>query len=159
MSAARTIVFAGDSITDCGRLADPEWLGTGYVRTLAASDALASWRVLNRGISGNRTRDLQERWNSDVLSEAPDAVSAEPFLIPATPEQARWAEDLDPKREAIRLVAAEFSAVFVPLHEPLNDLARRTGAPMIAPDGVHPSMTGHHAIAGLWEQAVSGATQ
>ena len=82
----RTVVlFQGDSITDCGRerdnqnLADPGTLGTGYP-LLVAARMLAErpergYVFLNRGISGNRVPDLQERWQRDALDLAPDLVS------------------------------------------------------------------------------------
>lgn len=78
MSAADprpVIVFAGDSVTDCGRRDDPEGLGDGYVRRLAESDALAGTIVLNRGISGDRSRDLLARWETDVLIAEPSLIS------------------------------------------------------------------------------------
>lgn len=69
------IVFTGDSITDCDRRSDPEGLGDGYVRLLAGSPELAGFDVRNRGISGNRVLDLQERWESDVVAEQPAILS------------------------------------------------------------------------------------
>jgi lysophospholipase L1-like esterase len=69
-----TIVFAGDSITDCERRDDPTGLGDGYVRRIAATLGDAA-RVVNRGISGNSSRDLRERWETDVLAERPWLVS------------------------------------------------------------------------------------
>jgi lysophospholipase L1-like esterase len=69
-----TIVFAGDSITDCERREDPAGLGDGYVRLVA--DALGgAARVVNRGISGNSSRDLRDRWEADVLAAQPNLVS------------------------------------------------------------------------------------
>lgn len=78
MSAASgrpVVVFAGDSVTDCGRRTDPDGLGDGYVRRLAASETLAGTTVLNRGVSGDRSRDLLARWNTDVLAAEPALVS------------------------------------------------------------------------------------
>src|ERR1700754_764879 len=69
------IVFTGDSITDCDRRTDPEGLGDGYVRLLAGSPELAGFDVRNRGISGNRVLDLQERWENDVVAEQPAILS------------------------------------------------------------------------------------
>jgi lysophospholipase L1-like esterase len=69
------IVFTGDSITDCDRLTDPEGLGNGYVRVLAGAPELAGFDVRNRGISGNRVLDLQERWERDVVAEKPAILS------------------------------------------------------------------------------------
>ncbi|MGW5190817.1 SGNH/GDSL hydrolase family protein [Kribbella sp. NPDC004138] len=71
----RTVVFAGDSVTDCGRRTDPSGLGDGYVREL--SDELGERRpaIVNAGISGNRAADLAARWTADVLAHDPSLVS------------------------------------------------------------------------------------
>ena len=72
-------LFIGDSITDCGRLDDPEGLGRGYVRYIRDYVALrhpslnVEW--INRGVSGNRVVDLYERWETDVIRQQPDWVS------------------------------------------------------------------------------------
>jgi acyl-CoA thioesterase I len=73
------LLFIGDSITDCGRKQDEEKLGQGYVRNihdyLAATDPAKCPIVINRGISGNKIPDLQNRWQRDVLDLAPDILS------------------------------------------------------------------------------------
>ena len=74
------IVFQGDSVTDAGRdRSDPASLGSGYP-ALLASHLLASSpefgrKLFNRGISGNRTRDLVARWSEDCLDLRPTIVS------------------------------------------------------------------------------------
>jgi len=77
-----TLLFTGDSITDCGRawpVGERAGLGDGYV---AFVDSLLSVyrpdiriRVLNTGISGNRVIDLAARWQRDVLALEPDWLS------------------------------------------------------------------------------------
>ncbi|WP_329042563.1 SGNH/GDSL hydrolase family protein [Streptomyces sp. NBC_00178] len=74
------VLFQGDSITDVGRLMDPdEPLGRGYVRTVA--DRVRSARpddgitFLNRGVSGDRVSDLRARWREDATDLEPDVVS------------------------------------------------------------------------------------
>ncbi|HEY6737422.1 MAG TPA: SGNH/GDSL hydrolase family protein [Actinopolymorphaceae bacterium] len=70
----RSILFIGDSVTDCGRdRTDPHSLGDGYVARIAA--AQPTWTLHNRGISGNRVRDLRARWGTDCLDLAPSLVS------------------------------------------------------------------------------------
>ena len=74
------ILFQGDSVTDCGRdRDDPTALGYGYVMlTAAALQARApelDLTILNRGIGGNRSRDLVARWSEDCVDLAPDWVS------------------------------------------------------------------------------------
>ena len=74
----------GDSITDCER-ARPvgeglfDASGKGYVSfvdgLLQARYTDHGIRVVNMGLSGNTVRDLQGRWQSDVLDLQPDWVS------------------------------------------------------------------------------------
>ncbi|MCU1578106.1 MAG: hydrolase family protein [Rhodoglobus sp.] len=92
---ARTILFTGDSVTDCGRRDDPAGLGDGYVRTIAAS--LPDDTVINTGISGNRVRDLKARWQEDVLDHKPDVVSV---LIGVNDTWRRYDEDDPTSAEA-----------------------------------------------------------
>lgn len=69
------VVFAGDSVTDCGRREDADGLGHGYVRELAGDTRLADCRVVNVGVGGDRLADLEQRWQQDVVAEQPDIVS------------------------------------------------------------------------------------
>ncbi|HZX02078.1 SGNH/GDSL hydrolase family protein [Kribbella sp.] len=71
----RTVVFAGDSVTDCGRRTDPSGLGDGYVRNLYDDFGDNRPTVVNAGISGNRAVDLAARWADDVLAHDPALVS------------------------------------------------------------------------------------
>jgi len=79
------VLFQGDSITDAGRdrsVADPNSagaLGSGYPLLVAAA-ALAAHpdrglRFYNRGISGNKVPDLQQRWTADTIDLHPDVLS------------------------------------------------------------------------------------
>lgn len=74
------ILFQGDSITDCGRnYSDPSSLGVGYALMTGASLGLKypekNLTFINRGISGNRAVDLQNRWDKDCLALKPTWVS------------------------------------------------------------------------------------
>ena len=78
------IVFAGDSVTDMGS-AQPvgeglfDNVGQSYVRII--ENMLSTWypevylRVTNSGVSGNTSRDLLQRFDSDVVALNPDWVS------------------------------------------------------------------------------------
>ena len=72
-------LFQGDSITDCGRRGAAAPLGQGYpglfveLATAAYPDRAVSY--LNKGISGDTTRGLKERWDDDVIRHQPDWVS------------------------------------------------------------------------------------
>lgn len=78
-----TILFQGDSITDCGRdrnNVNPNGgLGSGYVLFLAGNLLTRmpdlNLKIYNRGISGNRIVDLYARWKIDALNLKPDLIS------------------------------------------------------------------------------------
>ncbi|NOU97176.1 GDSL family lipase [Paenibacillus sp. LMG 31456] len=74
------VLFQGDSITDAGRIRDKgDDLGKGYALMAAAQfsalypEKQASF--INRGISGNRVKDLQKRWQDDCLDLKPNVIS------------------------------------------------------------------------------------
>ena len=74
----QTVVFIGDSITDCGRRGDRAPLGDGYVKL--ANDLItarypAHRLNINTGIGGNTVRDLAGRWHDDVVRHKPDVLS------------------------------------------------------------------------------------
>ena len=73
------IVFFGDSITDGNRdYSDSRSLGDGYVfilhEKLKNLYEDISFEFLNRGVTGNRVADLEERVVRDVADESPDVV-------------------------------------------------------------------------------------
>lgn len=194
----RTVVFAGDSVTDCGRRTDPAGLGDGYVRILHDQLGARRPRIVNAGIDGHRAADLVARWETDVLAHEPDVVSVligindtwrrydegdptsaeafeasyrklldplravrlvlvEPFLVPVDDEQPAWREDLDPKLEVVRRLAAEYGALLVPADTEFTAHAGRRGAAALASDGVHPTRDGHLLLADLWRRTVLGS--
>ncbi|NIK56073.1 SGNH/GDSL hydrolase family protein [Kribbella shirazensis] len=113
----RTVVFAGDSVTDCGRRTDPDGLGDGYVRTLYddLSGRLGDRRptIVNAGISGNRAVDLAGRWATDVLAHDPSLVS---ILIGINDTWRRYDEDDPTTPEAFE---ASYRALLDPLSCPV----------------------------------------
>ena len=188
-----TILLTGDSITDCGRDRDDlTSLGAGYAALVAAG--LPEEQVINTGIGGNRVKDLQARWDADVLAHSPAVLSimigindtwrrydsddptsseayehgyrdiltrsreagiekivlVEPFLLPVNDGQWGWREDLDPKIQVVRRLAAEFSTDYLATDGPLAEVAARTGAAALAHDGVHLTEAGHRFLADRW---------
>ena len=75
-----TILFIGDSITDCGRRDEQHRpLGAGYVSFvrdfLVVREPEKEINVLNTGIGGNTIEDLRNRWVDDMLSYKPNWLS------------------------------------------------------------------------------------
>lgn len=79
LAAGATILFQGDSITDCGRRDAADGLGGGYVAMvralLSAKGETAKFKIVNRGIGGDRTAELLVRWKADCLDLKPDLLS------------------------------------------------------------------------------------
>ena len=72
------VLFQGDSVTDCGRLSAPAGLGHGYPRNVAdhfRREGRADIAVLNRGVSGDRVRNLKARWSTDCTALSPDVLT------------------------------------------------------------------------------------
>jgi lysophospholipase L1-like esterase len=75
-----SILFQGDSVTDCHRAReDGNDLGEGYPAKIAGLwETLfpgSGVRFINRGISGNRTGDLLNRYQNDFAALKPGIVS------------------------------------------------------------------------------------
>lgn len=84
-SPGTTVLFQGDSITDCFRdrkvpdANSSAALGNGYPLLIAAqllaTRAESGYRFFNRGVSGNTVPDCDARWQADTLDLAPDVLS------------------------------------------------------------------------------------
>jgi len=79
------LLFQGDSITDAGRRRqaygpnNPDGLGQGYPKTISRH-LLEIYpdhhlQIYNRGVSGDRIRDLAHRWGNESLRLLPDLLS------------------------------------------------------------------------------------
>jgi len=112
----KTILFQGDSVTDCSRdREDFHGLGGGY--PLYVSQLLGGHvKVLNRGISGHRAKDLAARWREDCLALDPDIVS---ILIGINDVWRRY-DSNDPTSDAA------FEASYRKLLEPLAERGVKT---------------------------------
>ena len=73
------VLFIGDSITDCGRRDAHAPLGHGYVRKITelitAKYPERDITYINKGIGGDIVEGLENRWDPDVIAEAPKWLS------------------------------------------------------------------------------------
>lgn len=76
IQSGQTVVFIGDSITDCGRRGPEFPYGNGYAKLavdlITARYPERSIHFINEGIGGNTVQDLRNRWHDDVLVHKPD---------------------------------------------------------------------------------------
>lgn len=73
----KTLLFAGDSITDADHLwhPGPDGLGHGYVHMVSEMLKEENCEIINSGYNGYRAEDLLRRWNRVCLSRQPDLVT------------------------------------------------------------------------------------
>jgi lysophospholipase L1-like esterase len=90
------------------------------------------------------------------IKEKTDAkiIMCEPFLLPTPEDRIQWREDLDPKIHAVRELAREFNAIYIPLDGVFAKMAMKRPNKYWTKDGVHPTMAGHGLIANEWLKAL-----
>ncbi len=95
----------------------------------------------------------------DLLQVTRDAlpkvtlVLCEPFILPCGEVQARAAEDIAARGEAVNRLADEFDAAVVPLQDVFAAALTKAPAEYWAFDGIHPTAQGHWLIAKAWLKA------
>ncbi|MBI4879195.1 MAG: SGNH/GDSL hydrolase family protein [Planctomycetes bacterium] len=112
------LLFIGDSITDCvhEQVAPP--LGGGYVQMVsclfAARHPELRLAFENRGVGGETIRDLERRWERDVLAARPDwlfiMIGVNDVLYAHLPGLRERAVDLAEYRAAYRRLLARTRA-------------------------------------------------
>lgn len=197
-SSFKTVLFQGDSITDCNRdREDIASLGNGYplkvVQIYKNLFPQSNVNFVNKGISGNRVPDLLSRYQEDFLDIKPDFISIligindtwqrytnndptsvedfennynkllsmikrdlpntkimilEPFLLTTMQEKLCFREDLNPKIDVVRKLAAKYADFFLPMDGILASAVTAGYTPaQLSEDGVHPVEQGHAFIA------------
>jgi len=92
-------------------------------------------------------RTLLEKIDKDLKARV---VLLEPFLLHVPEDRYAWREDLNPKIDVVRKLAAEFGTELIPLDGLFAKMATQAPARHWAGDGVHPSSAGHALIAEAW---------
>lgn len=96
--------------------------------------------------------DAKQQYNSKF-------IIMEPYVMPTSELRVKCREDLDPKIHALRDLAQELGAIYVPLDGLFAAARSRASNEYWAPDGVHPTPAGHALIARAWLQAVGAQLQ
>lgn len=73
----KTLLFLGDSITDCNHYFDPENLGYGYVRMISEqiNTPDINYQVLNKGNDGFTVPSVRRLWKRSCLNLKPDFIT------------------------------------------------------------------------------------
>ena len=103
-------------------------------------------------------RRLLERTHSD-LPEA-QLVLCEPFILPGghtDSDWQAWRAAADACSEAVRRLAQQFGATFVPLQDAFDEACQAAPASYWIWDGVHPTTAGHGLLAKRWLEVVQAS--
>jgi lysophospholipase L1-like esterase len=116
-----------------------------------------TWRRYDKGVLspiGDFLESYRRICRTIVEKAGSRLVICEPFLLPTPEDRRQWREDLNPRIQAVRDVAREFAARFIPLDGLFHSAVSRREMAYWLPDGVHPSVAGHGLIADAWIDAV-----
>ncbi|MER6115970.1 SGNH/GDSL hydrolase family protein [Streptomyces sp. NPDC001743] len=116
-----------------------------------------TWRLYDSGLVSpvHEFEACLDRLLADTVRQlSARLVVITPFLLPVTPDQEGWFEDLSPRTDAVLRTATHHGAQIVRADLVLPRAAQDRPAAELAPDGVHPSPLGHRLIADAWLAAV-----
>jgi lysophospholipase L1-like esterase len=135
---------------DCLDL-EPDWVSI----LIGVND---TWRRYDR--NDPTTAEAYEEGYRDLLKQIQGHLNAnvilcEPFLLHVSEKVSQMRQDLDPKIEGVRKLAAEFDAGFLPLDTIFKEAVEHRPPDFWAKDGVHPTPAGHALISQAWIEAVS----
>ena len=151
ISGSRVVDLKTRWQVDCLEL-KPDWVSI----LIGIND---TWRRFDSGII-TTTTEFEENYRL-ILQQTNENLNAnliicEPFLLPYPDDRVAWREDLDPKINAVRRLAREFNAIYIPLDGLFASVVTQQDIKVWLPDGVHPTQAGHALIAQRWLAAVEG---
>lgn len=117
------------------------------------------WHEINyrNGVELNRFQRVYRTMLAETKERFPNVklMLLEPFVLKGSATEERFEEftAVYEYAKAVRELAAEFNAVFVPLQEKFNAAAERFGTEPYLYDGVHPHIAGAKLIAEEWLSA------
>ena len=112
-----------------------------------------TWRRYDGG-RPTSTQEFEDHYRAmlDAARERLDVrfVLVEPFLLPLTPEQEAWREDLDPRIAVVRSLAKEYGARLLAADVLFTEAVEAAGAAHWSTDGVHLTAAGNGLLAEAW---------
>ena len=112
-------------------------------------------------MSTGRTLEEQgfQEYYEKILKKLRQKTEAEiicmgPFIFPHPLEFKNWIPDMKRAEEIAKESAEKYNAVFVPLHDVLNESAATGGYGEITTDGTHLTEAGAAIVAGKWLETV-----
>ena len=111
--------------------------------------------LTGNGIDVPRYAALYRMLLADTQQARPGVrlILGEPFALPGGEFSNAWMDELHLRGDAVRELANEFGAAFVPYQGMFDAALKRYSSTELAADGVHPSPLGHQLMAQAWREA------
>lgn len=149
---------SGDRITDLLRRFDEDVLALKPEVVSILIGVNDTWRRYDSN-DPSSIPEFQANYRK-LLRQIVDKLSArlvimEPFLMDFSDKCRMMREDLNPRIDAVRELAREFGAIYLPLDGLFAAACCRAKVDSWTDDGVHPLPPGHGLIAKVWIEAVT----
>lgn len=115
------------------------------------------WHELGsrNGVDAERFYRVYRMLAADTRERLPQAklLLMEPFVLPGDSTREGWeyfTREVPLRAQAVRQVAEEFSALYLPLQTILDEHCKAASPDYWLVDGVHPTPAGHQLIAEAW---------
>jgi lysophospholipase L1-like esterase len=119
-----------------------------------------TWHEFNdkNGVEPERFRQVYRMMLEYTKEKLPDVqlVLCEPFVLKCGVVGKAWIAEMDQRREIVRKLATDFSAVFVPFQAEFDTAEKSAPALYWLMDGVHPTPAGHQRMADCWMKTAIG---
>jgi lysophospholipase L1-like esterase len=113
-----------------------------------------TWMTFKRdnGVEVPRYEQVYRMLLEYTKENLPDVrlILCEPFYLLCGVVEPEWIPQMQGRSEAVRRLAGEFGAKFVPFQSMFDELAKQAAPEHGLWDGVHPTAAGHNAMAKLW---------
>lgn len=115
------------------------------------------WHELGdrNGVDADRFYRIYRMLIADTAERLPEVklLLMEPFVLPGTGTGGDWeafVRETPLRAQAVREVAGEFGALYLPLQSRFDEACARCPADYWLRDGIHPTPAGHQLIADAW---------
>jgi len=156
LKSGQRFVLIGDSITDAGRFDDMEKIGYGYVRLFRdfcwSRYPELRFDIVNRGISGDTIRHLEQRWTRDVIAERPDVLL---ISIGVNDVWRQLQEPLNPEQVLLDEFINTYRRLLVRTHDKLGCKLLLCEATIIGESRDAP----HNTIVDVYNECIAGLAE
>lgn len=153
--------ISGSRVVDLyARVKSDAWNSTPDVISIlvGVNDVWHEYMEHHGGVDAKRYEAVYRMLLHDTIERLPNVklMLLEPFALKASATAEIWDSfkpEVQLRADAVKRLASEFNATFIPLQKKLCEVCTLQPAPYWLADGVHPTPAGHQLIANAWLNA------